>query len=200
MPLTYKTITSPAQATHRVLGSKHMAFAFPVKSESEIKLHLEKLKKEYHDATHICYAWRLGWEKKLFRHSDAGEPSGTAGRPIFGQIQSHDLTDVLIAVIRYFGGTKLGTGGLAAAYKTAASLAIESATVAELEIRERILVSFPFEKLGAVMKVVKARKPAKISLKQGESCELDLLVPKATLPEIFTEIAGIEGARAKVSS
>jgi len=190
---TYKTIASPSAATHRVLGSKHLAFAFPVSSIEDVKEHLEKLKRDYHDASHVCYAWRLGWEKKNYRHSDAGEPSGTAGRPIFGQLLSHDLTDVLVAVVRYFGGTKLGTGGLMDAYKTAAKLALDSATIVEREARERWVIEFPYAHIGPMMKMVKDHHLEKISMEQGDPGKLEVFIPLFLLPEIQQKLAGLEG-------
>jgi uncharacterized YigZ family protein len=175
----YKTVLSSAESQYRVMASKHLGFIFPVTTEDEIKLHLERLKKEHHQANHICFAWRLGWDKSRFRLSDAGEPSGTAGRPIFGQIQSYDLTNVLIAVVRYFGGTKLGTGGLIEAYRTTARLAIEEAGVIERRAMDQFRLQFPYEKLPEVMRLIKEAGMEKSEASFGETCVVSLSV----LPE-----------------
>ena len=116
---TYKTIAKPAEGFYKDKGSKFLAFAYPVYTEDRIKAQLSELKKEYYDARHHCYAWKLGIENDKYRANDDGEPSGTAGKPIYGQLLSHELTNALVVVVRYFGGTKLGTSGLIRAYKTA---------------------------------------------------------------------------------
>lgn len=123
---TYKTIASPSEGVFKDRGSKFIAKAFPVKTEDDIKIHLETLRKDYYDARHHCYAYQLGFDKSAYRINDDGEPSGTAGKPIFGQINSHDLTNILIVVIRYFGGTKLGVSGLINAYRTASKESISN--------------------------------------------------------------------------
>lgn len=176
--LTYKTLQAPAQAIYRVMASKHLAYAIPVKSETEIKSQLEALWKEHPQATHICYAWRLGWKKDLYRINDDGEPSGTAGKPIFGQIQSFDLTDVLIAVVRYFGGTKLGTGGLIDAYKTASRMAIEEARIIELEVKDRVIVNFTHADMPHVMRILKELKMEKINADFDTTCNIEFMIRK----------------------
>lgn len=161
-----------SEAQYRVLGSRHIGRVFHVKSEEEIRNILDVLHKEHHDATHVCYAWRLGWDKKKFRINDDGEPSGTAGKPIFGQIQAHDLTNVLIAVIRYYGGTKLGTGGLIDAYKTAASAAIEAGNIVERPVTDLYRINFPYNDMPVVMKKLKDLGMEKIESDFGEQCTL----------------------------
>lgn len=136
-------------------GSKHFGYAFPVQSEDQIKIHLEELRKTHHTARHHCYAWRLGAAMTHFRANDDGEPSNSAGKPILGQIQSFELTDVLIVVVRYFGGTKLGVGGLIDAYRTAARMAIDAGEIVERHVMIPITAHFAYAFLGAVMKVLK---------------------------------------------
>ena len=131
----YKTLNSPSEGLYKEKGSKFLAFAFPVYDETEIRNLIAEIKKQYYDARHHCYAWQLGLDKSNFRANDDGEPSGTAGKPIYGQILSHQLTNVLIIVVRYFGGIKLGTGGLVAAYKTAAADAIAHSEIIDKTVQ-----------------------------------------------------------------
>ena len=134
----YKTIQSPSKGIYKEKGSKFLAFAFSLSSEEKIKEQIGLLQKEYHDARHHCYAWRLGASMDRYRVNDDGEPSGSAGNPIFGQIQAHDLTNILVVVVRYFGGTLLGVGGLIRAYRSAASVALEQARIIELKVCNRV--------------------------------------------------------------
>ena len=187
--ITYKTLAAPSEAQYRVLGSRHLAYAFPVRSETEVKELLEGLWKEHHNATHICYAWRLGWDKSHFRINDDGEPSGTAGRPIYGQIQSYDLTNILIAVVRYFGGTKLGTGGLIDAYKTASKEALENAVIIEKEVMDRYQVQFDHAQMPGVMKLLKDLGMEKIEARFETKCELEFRIRKSLAAAM---IKGIE--------
>lgn len=152
---TYRTISSSSTSQYRVLGSRHLGYAYPVREEAQIKEYIDALWKEHHNATHVCYAWRLGWDYSKYRINDDGEPSGTAGKPIFGQIQSAELTNILIAVVRYYGGTKLGTGGLIDAYKTAARLCIEAATIEVRPVQDRYRISFGYAEMPSIMKVLK---------------------------------------------
>ncbi len=190
--ITYNTISNAAQAQYRVLGSRHLGFAFPVRKEEAIKTIIKELWVEHHNATHVCYAWRLGWEKKQFRINDDGEPSGTAGKPIFGQIQSFDLTNILIAVVRYYGGTNLGTGGLIDAYKTAAKLAIENATIIENEVMEHYKLQFVHEQMPRVMKALKQMQMEKINWVVDLRCELEFVLRKTqeeALKKLVAELA-----------
>src|ERR1035438_4724191 len=136
----YKTISSSSQGIYKEKGSKFIAYTFPVKTETEIKAHIEKLKKEHHSARHHCYAYRLHPDKSVYRMNDDGEPSGTAGKPIFGQIQSNDLTDILIVVVRYFGGTLLGVSGLINAYRSAAVEVLKNSTFINKTVIEKYQV------------------------------------------------------------
>jgi uncharacterized YigZ family protein len=152
---TYKTITSESKGLFKDRGSRFIAFAIPVSSQEEIKTRLELLKKEYHDARHHCYAWVLMPDRQTWRVNDDGEPSGTAGKPILGQINSRELTNILVVVIRYFGGTLLGVSGLINAYRSAAADALINSNVIEKQIMETWMVSFPYSAMNDVMKVLK---------------------------------------------
>ena len=151
----FRTIQSSGEGLYKEKGSKFLAFTYPVGHEESIKDHLLSLKKHYHDARHYCYAWRLKPEKTHYRVNDDGEPSGSAGKPIYGQIVSRDLTNLLVVVVRYFGGTKLGVGGLIKAYRAAASDALDHTRIIECKVYERLKVEFAYEQMNAVLKVIK---------------------------------------------
>jgi uncharacterized YigZ family protein len=170
---TYRTIVSPTTSQYRVLGSRHLGYAYPVRSEEDVKAHIDALWKEHHNATHVCYAWRLGWDYSKYRINDDGEPSGTAGKPIYGQIQSAELTNILIAVVRYYGGTKLGTGGLIDAYKTTAKLCIEEATIEVRPVMDRYRLTFSYADMPSVMKVLKDLDMEKNSMSTEADCMID---------------------------
>lgn len=152
---SYRTLLNPAEGQFKEKGSRFLAFTYPVTSEAEIKGHLAHLKKEYFDARHHCFAWTLGADKKLFRAFDDGEPNHSAGDPILGQIRSRDLTNVLVVVVRYFGGVKLGVGGLISAYKTAAEEALNHSIIIEKEVAETIRVVYDYTATPEVMRLVK---------------------------------------------
>lgn len=152
---SYRTIQSPATGVYKEKGSKFLAFAYPIESEPDIKNHLELLKKEYFDARHHCFAYVLGADRKKFRAFDDGEPNHSAGDPILGQIRSKDLTNVLVIVVRYFGGTKLGVGGLISAYKTAAEDALNKAVVIEQEVLKDIVITYDYTSTPEIMRLIK---------------------------------------------
>lgn len=152
---TYKTIAGPAEGIYREKGSKFIALAFPVESEAQIKEKLAEIQKQYFDARHHCYSYILGPNKDAYRLNDNGEPSGTAGRPIHGQLLSKDLTNTLVIVVRYFGGIKLGVSGLINAYKTAAKDALDHATIIEKTVDETYKVSFDYSVMNSVMQLLK---------------------------------------------
>ena len=152
---TYLTISSPQQIIFKDKGSKFLAYAFPVENEAQLKSELQQLKKEHPAANHHCYAFMLGADKQNYRANDDGEPSYTAGKPILGQIQSYDLTNVLIVVVRYFGGTLLGVSGLINAYKTSAAEVIKQCTIIEKQIMLQYRISFSFDEMNEVMKLLK---------------------------------------------
>lgn len=153
--LTYKTIAEPCTATYREKSSKFICKAFPCSNENQAKEILKTIKSEYFDATHHCYAYRLGFDYSLYRTNDDGEPSGTAGKPIYGQILSKNLTNILIIVIRYYGGTKLGASGLINAYKTSAQLALDEGIIVERKILDVVEISFDYADMETVMRAVK---------------------------------------------
>jgi len=152
---SFQTIESPTEALFKEQGSRFLAFAYPVSSESDIKQHLTALRKKYFDATHHCYAWVLGSDKSKYRANDDGEPNHTAGDPILGQIKAHNLTNVLIVVVRYYGGTKLGVGGLVQAYKAASAAAIAHAKIIEREVMCVFTIRYAYASTPEVMNLVK---------------------------------------------
>ncbi len=169
---TYLTISSVSEALYKDKGSKFYAFAYPVQTIEQIKDILAEKRKEYYDARHVCYAYMLGYERNQFRANDDGEPSGTAGRPILGQINSSNLTDILIVVVRYFGGTLLGTSGLIQAYKTSAAEAISTATIEERIVEKTFVSKFGYQDLNAVMRIMKDFDLAIVNQIQEMDCTL----------------------------
>ena len=154
-PDSYKTIKTLSQGVFKDKGSKFISFAYPVTEQESVKPIIDDLKKKYHDASHHCYAYVIGYQRQEWRVNDDGEPSGTAGKPILGQINSAGLTNILIVVVRYFGGTLLGTSGLINAYKHAAADAINSAEITEMFVKDYYHIKFPYESLSQVMKIIK---------------------------------------------
>lgn len=151
----YKSISAPSEGIYKDKGSKFLAFAYPVESEAEIRDIILKIKKEYYDARHHCYAYRLRHDFSIWRANDDGEPSSSAGRPILGQILSNELSDILIVVVRYFGGIKLGVPGLIKAYKSASADAIEKSTICEKIAKNEYAITFPYERMNDIMKILK---------------------------------------------
>ncbi|HPR58292.1 MAG TPA: YigZ family protein [Bacteroidales bacterium] len=173
---TYKTIAQRSQGLFKDKGSRFIAHAIPVDSESQIKLELESLKKEYFDARHHCYAWILGFGKESYRINDDGEPSGTAGKPIYGQLLANDLTNALIVVIRYFGGIKLGVRGLINAYKYAAQDALRQNFIETRIIKESYQLKFAYEDMNEVMRIMKEEGLEQLNQNFHLSCTLDFAV------------------------
>jgi uncharacterized YigZ family protein len=169
---TYRTIEKPAEGIYRDRNSRFLAFGYPVETTDQVHEILGKLKKKYHDARHHCYAYRIGPEKEAFRMHDDGEPSGTAGKPIYNQLVSHRLANVLIVVVRYFGGTLLGAGGLINAYRSAAGDMISKACVVDRYLVNRYHLSFPYEKLSLVMKVLKDENVVHTAPEYDVNCTL----------------------------
>jgi len=166
--------------------------AIPVNNEQEMKQELEKIRKKYFDATHHCYAFRLGSDKTVFRFNDDGEPSGTAGRPIFGQIQSKDVTNVLVVVVRYYGGTKLGVPGLINAYKTAAKEAIESNRIVEKTVNDVYEVLFTYEQMNDVMRILKDDSVTQLAQTFDNDCRIEFSVRKLLAGKIYEKLALIK--------
>lgn len=173
---TYRTIKGPSEGLYKEKGSKFLAFAFPVRTLDEVKSHLERLRKEYFDARHHCYAYTIGPSKEAWRANDDGEPSGTGGRPIYGQLLSADLTDTLVVVVRYFGGILLGASGLANAYKTAARDAIEHAEIIEKTIDIRYRLHFEYALMNDVMRIIKEFNLTPLNQDFNLDCRLEVEV------------------------
>ena len=189
----YLTISSPAEGSFKDRGSRFIGKAIPVTTEQQVKGELERLRKEYFDATHHCYAYVLGSDKSGWRINDDGEPSGTAGRPIFGQIQSNDLTNILVVVIRYYGGTKLGVSGLINAYKTAAKEAILNAEVKECIVREVYRIDYEYPMMNEVMKILKEESADILSSDFGMKCVVDFAIRRMESPRVCSRISRLRG-------
>lgn len=189
----YKTLENNSEGLFKDKGSKFIAYAYPVFSEDEIKGHIQHLKKEHYSARHHCYAWRLGADKKHFRANDDGEPSSSAGKPILGQIQSFELTNILIVVIRYFGGTLLGVSGLINAYREAAKDAIENGTIVEKTVEQIILVNYGYESMNDVMKVFKEQKLPQLTTSFDLLCQIKTSVRLSDSERICSILNKIEG-------
>ena len=179
---TYKTIKALAEGAYSEKRSKFLAFAIPVRTADEVKQIVAEYQKKYYDARHVCYAYMLGAERLDFRANDNGEPSGTAGKPILGQINSNELTDILIIVVRYFGGIKLGTSGLIVAYRLAAAEAIAAAEIIEKTVDEDITIHFEYPFLNNVMRIVKEEKPQILSQSFDNDCRMTLRIRKDAAP------------------
>ena len=183
---TYKTITKASEEVlYKEKGSKFFGYAFPVTSEEEIKEHIDSLKKQHYNARHWCYAWQLGKGYENYRANDDGEPSNSAGMPIYGQLQSFDVTNILVVTVRYFGGTKLGVGGLVQAYKTTAQWALEASKIVELTIDETYILKFEYPEMNTVMRIIKDENLNIISQKMELNCEFEISVRKKDAARIF---------------
>lgn len=188
----YLTINAPSEGLYKEKGSKFIAFAIPVSNVDQIKEILEEKRKEHHDARHVCYAYILGVDKADYRSNDDGEPSGTAGRPILGSILSAGVTNVLIAVVRYFGGTKLGTSGLINAYKVASADALENAEIIEKTVDEEIHISFDYLVMNDVMKIIKDVAPQVLSQQFDNNCNMVLSIRKGDAPNLTERLKKVE--------
>ncbi len=192
---TFKTIEKPSEGYFKDKGSKFLAYAFPVNNEEEIKELITRIKKEHHSARHHCYAWRLGSEEIQFRANDDGEPSSTAGKPILGQLQSFGVTNVLLIVVRYFGGILLGASGLINAYRTAAADALNNATIKTQLIERFFEVHFNYENLNDVMLIIKQENLNVVKTQFEESCRLVFSVKKSDaqrVEKIFENFYGVD--------
>lgn len=189
---TYKTIVSISEAVFTEKRSKFIAVAVPVRTVEEIKSYIEEYQKKYYDARHLCYAYMLGHKRLIYRANDNGEPSGTAGKPILGQINSNELTDILIMVVRYFGGFKLGTSGLIAAYKQAAAMAIDEATIIEKTVDEEVSFSFEYPFLNDVMRIVKEESPEIVKQEFDINCTMSLRIRQSFVPRLKDRLSKVE--------
>ena len=192
---TYKTITSLSEGIYTEKRSKFIAIAIPVRTLEEVKSHLDAYQKKYYDARHVCYAYMLGHERLNFRANDNGEPSGTAGKPILGQINSNELTDILIIVVRYFGGIKLGTSGLIVAYKAAAADAIANATIIEKTVDDDISVVFEYPFMNDIMRIVKEEEPEILEQSYDMDCVMRLRIRRSMMPKLRSRLEKVETAR-----
>lgn len=183
---TYKTLAKPSEEIlYKEKNSKFFGYAFPVTNEDEIKNHLETLRKQHHGAVHFCYAFQLGTDKIQYRANDDGEPSNSAGMPIYGQIQSFGVTNVLVVVVRFFGGVKLGVGGLISAYRTSAQMALENAEIIEKTIDIFFKIDFDYKNMNKVMRIIKEKNLSIISQNMNESCEITIATRKKNAELIF---------------
>jgi uncharacterized YigZ family protein len=186
---TYRTIKQRSEGVFRDRGSRFLAFAFPVFTRDEIKKELAELRKEYHDARHHCYAYRLGAAKEIFRANDDGEPSGSAGSPILGQIRSNDLSNILIVVIRYFGGTLLGVGGLINAYRTAAANAIQDAIIITAAEQDLVEINFPYVMMNKVMKIIRDEGMKIQEQDFTETCKIKAFIRKSHTDQVLVRLS-----------
>jgi uncharacterized YigZ family protein len=191
----YRTIQNPSEGLYKEKGSKFLAFVYPVSTVEEIKERINFLQKQYHDARHHCYAWRLGADMERYRVNDDGEPSGSAGNPIFGQIQSRELSDILVVVIRYFGGTLLGVGGLINAYRSATSDSLDQAQIVELKVYKLINVQFEYPQMNSVMKVIKELDLSFENQEFDLNCSLTLKVWKRKMDRVWAQLSLIKGCK-----
>ena len=189
---SYKTIAARSEGIYTEKRSKFIAMAIPVRTLDEVKVHLTAINKQYYDARHACYAYVLGPERKDFRANDNGEPSGTAGRPILGQINSLELTDILLVVVRYFGGIKLGTSGLYAAYKEAAAEALKAAAIIEKTVDEDIAIRFEYPFINEVMRIVKEEGPELVSQGFDNDCLMTLRIRRSLMPRLKARLEKVE--------
>lgn len=194
-PDSYKTIKTSSEGIYKEKGSRFLSFAFPVEQQEEIKPVLDGLRKEYHDARHHCYAYMIGQERHNWRTNDDGEPSGTAGRPILGQINSFGLTNILIVVIRYFGGTLLGVSGLINAYKTAACNAIQNGEIVVRTLHEYYEIDFPYISMNDVMKILKEENTGQSGQSFELNCSLVINFRVADKGKIISRLSRVEGLK-----
>ncbi|MBR5852810.1 MAG: YigZ family protein [Alistipes sp.] len=195
---SYKTIARAAETTYRQLSSKFLVYAYPVESEEEIKEYLDALRKRWFDATHHCYAWRLGPQGEHFRANDDGEPSSTAGKPILGQLLSQEVTNCLVVVVRYFGGTKLGVPGLIAAYKESTALVLSECEIVECTVDVRINVSFSYMAMNDVMRIVKDMQPRIVDQQFDNLCTMTLTIREGDSEQLIGRLEKVEGATVEV--
>jgi len=182
----YQTLQKPSnEEVYKEKGSKFIGYAFPLEDADQVETYISVLKKTHSKARHWCYAWQIGVEKPIFRYNDDGEPNNSAGKPIYGQIQSFELTNVLVVVVRYFGGTKLGVGGLVTAYKTAAKLCLEQADIVTKTLMENIVLEFDYVHMNKVMRIIKEHQLQIMNQKMELNCVFMLSVRKNKAEEIL---------------
>ncbi len=188
----YRTILKKSpEVLHKDKNSKFYGYAFPLQHEDEVKVHLESLKKLHYAARHWCYAYQLGTDNIKFRANDDGEPNNSAGMPIYGQIQSFNVTNILIVVVRYFGGIKLGVGGLINAYRNAAQMALEESAIVERTINNKFLLKFDYKNMDKVMRIIKERNLTVLSQKLEMDCEIEISVRKKESDFVYQKFNGL---------
>lgn len=190
---TFLTIESSGEGIFKEKMSRFLSFAIPVSSVGEAREYIEMYRKEYYDARHVCWAYMIGHERTCFRANDNGEPSGTAGKPILGQINSNNLTDILIIVVRYFGGIKLGTGGLIVAYRQAAAEAIAACNIVERLVEDTINIRFEYPLMNDVMRIVKEEQPTVLSQSFEMDCEMSLRLRRSAMPRLCARLEKVQG-------
>ena len=194
---SYKTIISSSQGIYKEKGSRFFSLAIPVSNQKEIKPLIDKIKKEHHEAKHHCYAYMIGQERIIWRVNDDGEPSGTAGRPILGQINSFGLTNIIIVVSRYFGGTLLGVSGLINAYRTSASTALQNADIVEKTLQEYYEITYPYISMNEVMKIIKEENIGQSDQSFDLECRIKVFFRASAKEEILNRISRIGGLKYK---
>ena len=192
---TYRTISDLSEGYYTEKRSRFLSFALPVRTPDEVKTLIDAYRKKYYDARHVCWAYMLGPDRITFRANDDGEPSSTAGKPILGQINSHNLTDILIIVVRYFGGIELGTSGLIVAYRTAAAEAIAAARIEERTIDETITITFEYPHLNSVMRIVKEDKPDVLTQSFELTCEMTLRIRQSRMDALKSRLLKVDSLR-----
>jgi uncharacterized YigZ family protein len=190
---SYKTIENTAEGYITERKSKFISYVIPVESEDEVKPILEEYRKKYYNARHVCWAYMLGSSREEFRANDDGEPSGTAGRPILGQINSYELTNVLILVVRYFGGTLLGTGGLVKAYKEAAAAAIQNAKIVVKTVDDTFILHFDYPLLNEVMRILNQFEESSWTQNFTETCEMEVNIRQSQSQQLYQSLSAIYG-------
>jgi|TARA_B110000495_G_C22882672_1_gene514783 uncharacterized YigZ family protein len=196
---SFKTIKAPSQGIYKEKGSKFIAFAIPTNSEIKFKEGLSRIKKEYHDAGHHCYAFRIHPEGKLYRFSDDGEPNNSAGKPIYGQLLSFEVTNITIVVIRYYGGVNLGVGGLITAYKEAAKDALNNAQIIKKEVTEPLVINFKYDSMNAIMGLVKSFELEIVEQQFELDCVIKLDCPKRNKLQLESKLSLIQNTTFKFS-
>lgn len=191
----YLTVSKSVEGIYKEKGSKFLSFLYPVTSVEEVKEYLTQLKKKYYDATHHCYAYIIGYDKETFRMNDDGEPSSTAGKPIYGQLQSNDLTNVLLVVVRYFGGTKLGVSGLIKAYKESSAECIALAEIVEKQVKHKYNIYFAYEDMNVVMNILKQNNAEQKNQIFDLNCQIEVLIDKRNSSKFESSIPPVSTIR-----
>lgn len=200
VPDTYRTLSkSSPEILYKEKKSKFHGYAFPIQSENEVKPLLEEIKKKHPSAGHVCYAWQIGVEEIRYRANDDGEPNNSAGMPIYGQILSYEVTNVLVAVARVFGGTKLGVGGLISAYREAAKMALEASYIVERKLEVRIMLDFEYAEMDKVMRIIKQNNLKISSQKMETSCTIVITVQKSKIDKIIDIFSPLLKVRLKLT-